>query len=82
MNTYQQAFRAYQPTGVPIGPFMLRIKRKAGESIIITTPDGDEILVIVDGFEGRAVRLSVHAAEHIKIDRMEIHNKRKLDERG
>ena len=45
----------------------------------MTTADGDEILVTVDGIEGRAVKLSVDAPQRVRVDRLEIHEKRKAD---
>ena len=58
---------------------MLRIKRKVGEIIVMTTADGDEIQVRVDWIGERSVRLSVDAPSRVKVDRLEIHEKRKAD---
>ena len=54
---------------------MLRLNRKAGESIIITAGD-DQIVVTVDKIERSFVRLSIEAPREIIIDRSEIHAKR------
>jgi carbon storage regulator CsrA len=58
---------------------MLKVKRKAGEVVVITTADGDEIQVTVDSIEGRAARLSIEAPQRVRIDRLEIHERRKAD---
>ena len=55
---------------------MLRIRRKAGETVVITTASGDEIKVTVSSIEGRAARLSINAPPHIRVDRLEIHKLR------
>jgi len=54
---------------------MLRLNRRAGESIIITAGD-DQIVVTVDKIERSFVRLSIEAPREIIIDRSEIHAKR------
>lgn len=55
---------------------MLKLNRKPGETIIITAGD-TEIVVTVDKLERSFVRLSVEAPMSIKVDRSEIHEKRK-----
>ncbi len=55
---------------------VLRLNRKAGESIIITAGD-DQIVVTVDKIERSFVRISVEAPRRIVVDRSEIHEKRR-----
>ena len=53
----------------------LQLTRKVGEQIII----GNDIIVTVTSF-GRgkqSVSLNIHAPKNLRIDRMEIHEKRK-----
>jgi len=59
---------------------MLRLNRKAGESIIITAGD-DQIVVTVDEIRRSFVRLSIEAPREIIVDRSEIHAKRHRHDR-
>ena len=56
----------------------LQLTRKVGEQIII----GDDIIITVTSF-GRgkqSVSLNIHAPKDLRVDRMEIHQKRKHNE--
>lgn len=55
---------------------MLHINRRAGETIVITTADGDEIRITLESIDGRFARLSLQAPGRVKIDRLEIHELR------
>jgi carbon storage regulator CsrA len=58
---------------------MLRINRRAGETIVITTADDDEIRITLDEIDGNFARLSLQAPRRVTIDRLEIHELRKKD---
>ena len=51
---------------------MLTIARKAHESIIITTPDGDELRIVVHTFEGNQIKVSIEASTDYRITREEL----------
>lgn len=52
---------------------MLVLSRKKNESIIITTPDGEEITIVVVELRGDKVRLGIEAADNIAVHRREVH---------
>ncbi len=51
---------------------MLILSRRTDESIIITTPEGQEIEVYVLGVKGNQVRIGIEADESIQILRSEL----------
>ena len=57
---------------------MLVLSRRPGESIIIN----DDIIVTVLGIQGDKIRLGVDAPKHVRVDRMEVHIKRSINESG
>jgi len=57
---------------------MLRINRKAGQSIIISVED-IEIVVTVDEICRSEVRMSVQAPRSVIVDRDEIHRKKLME---
>jgi len=54
---------------------VLRLNRKPGESIIITSGE-NEIVVKVDAIDRGVARISVQAPDSVIIDRDEIHRKK------
>ena len=51
---------------------MLVLSRKVGEKIVITTPEGRRIeLLIIEALRGKA-RVGVHADREVRVNRMEI----------
>lgn len=59
---------------------MLVLARKQNETIVITTPAGDVIEIVVVELRGDKVRLGVHAPVTIRVDRKEIHDIRKQEQ--
>ena len=55
---------------------MLVLTRKLGEEIII----GEEIRITVVAIQGDRVRLGITAPKDTRVDRQEIHERRKLGE--
>ena len=56
----------------------LQLTRKVGEQIIIA---GEIIITVTSFSRGKeSVSLNIHAPRHLRIDRMEIHEKRKHNE--
>jgi carbon storage regulator len=55
---------------------MLVLTRHCGEQIVIA----DEILVTVVAIEGNKVRLGVTAPKSVRVDRMEVHQRRAAEE--
>ena len=53
---------------------MLTIARKSDEALIITTPDGDEIRVVVHNFQLDQVKVSIDASKEYIINREELLN--------
>lgn len=51
---------------------MLVLKRKVDEAVIVTTPDGSRIRVLVVDFDGASVKLGFEAARDITIHREEV----------
>ncbi len=51
---------------------MLTISRKSNEALIIQTPDGDEIRVVVHGFQKDQVKVSIDAPRDYVITREEL----------
>jgi carbon storage regulator len=57
---------------------MLVVSRNVGESIVI----GDAVVVTVVRVEGGRVRVAVEAPAEVRVDRAEIAERRRNDERG
>lgn len=57
------------------------LTRKAGEALVITTGNGDEIKVVVIENKGIQVRMGVIANQSVTIDREEIHLRKKAEKR-
>jgi carbon storage regulator len=51
---------------------MLILTRRPDESIVLTTPEGQEIQFFVLGVKGNQVRIGIEADESIKILRSEL----------
>lgn len=60
---------------------MLVLQRRAGESIIITAPDGTRIEVLVESIDYRRIRIAIDAPRTYIVDRDEV-DKRKRLQRG
>lgn len=60
---------------------MLVLQRRAGESIIITAPDGTRIEILVETIDYRRVRIAIDAPRTYIVDRDEV-DKRKRLQRG
>lgn len=56
---------------------MLVMSRKRTEEIVVTTPEGREIVITLVEIRGDKVRLGVQAATEVRIDRREVHEIRR-----
>lgn len=54
---------------------MLVVTRRVGETLVITTPAGEEIRVTVLGTKGNQVRLGASAPKTVTVHREEIHER-------
>jgi carbon storage regulator len=57
---------------------MLILTRRPGESVMV----GDDVVVTVMGVNGNHVRLGIRAPKSVRVDREEIHEKRRLEQQG
>jgi len=60
---------------------MLVLSRKKNESVIITLPDGREIVVVVVEIDRGKIRLGFQADADVKIDRRELYEEKKARSR-
>jgi len=51
---------------------MLTISRNSNESIVIQTPDGDEIRIVVHSFNNNQIKVSIDASNDYNIIREEL----------
>lgn len=51
---------------------MLILRRKVGEKIVTTYPDGTQIEYVIMGVRGDKIRVGVHAPDDVTIHREEI----------
>jgi carbon storage regulator CsrA len=54
--------------------------QKPEESVVITLPDGTEIIVTVIAMERNRVRMGYSAPRYITIDREEVHDRKMLEQ--
>lgn len=58
---------------------MLVLSRKKDQKIMITTPSGEEIMVMIVEIRGDKVRLGVKCARDIVVDREEVYLNKKAN---
>lgn len=61
---------------------MLNLNRRPHEAIVITCPDGTELQVIVQWIDGNVAHIGLIAPKSYRIDRYEIHHRRKREAAG
>ena len=59
---------------------MLVLTRRNGESIVLTTADG-EILITVLQMKPTEVRIGIKAPKGVRIDRMEVHRRKEAEKK-
>jgi len=58
---------------------MLILTRRPGEALVMTTPSGEEIKVVVIDKDGAQVRMGVIADQKVAVDREEIHLRKRRE---
>ena len=61
---------------------MLVLSRRAGEAVVIETPSGERVKVVVLSKHGNQVRMGIIANTRVAVDREEIHLRKKAEPAG